>query len=73
MRADGHTVVLWRVSIGMITIIIFIVLLGLAYWLVSLIPLPSPFPEIVKVVFVIIAVLYLLNAFGIATGLPALR
>ena len=49
----------------MITILLHLVLvlivLGLFYWLATLIPLPPPFPRIIQVVFVIIAVLYLLS------------
>ncbi len=40
----------------MISLIIFIVVLGLVYWAVSLLPLPAPFGTIVQVIFVIIAV-----------------
>lgn len=49
----------------LISLIGFIIVLGLVYWLVSLIPLPAPFPTIVKVLFIIIAVLYILQAFGV--------
>lgn len=49
----------------LISLIGFIIVLGLVYWLVSLIPLPAPFPTIVKVLFIIIAVLYILHAFGV--------
>lgn len=56
----------------MISLIITIVVLGLIYWVVSLIPLPDPFPMIVKVLFIIIAVLILLSALGVHTGLPNL-
>lgn len=49
----------------LVSLIVFIVILGLIYWLVSLIPLPTPFPTIVKVIFIIIAVLYILQTLGI--------
>lgn len=48
-----------------ISLIVFVVVLGLIYWLVSLIPLPDPFPTIVKVLFILIAVLYILQMFGV--------
>ncbi len=57
----------------MISLIIALVILGLIYWAVSLIPLPDPFPQIVKVIFIIIAVVYVLNALGVHTGLPTLK
>lgn len=53
-----------------ISLIVSLIVLGLFYWLVTLIPLPSPFPEIIKVVFVIVDVLIVLQAFGVHTGVP---
>ena len=57
----------------MIELLVFIVILGLCYWAVSLIPLPAPFPTIVQIIFIIIAVVALLNVFGFSTGLPTIR
>ena len=45
----------------LIHIVIVLIVLGLLYWLATMIPLPAPFPKIIQVVFVIIAVLYLLS------------
>lgn len=56
----------------MISLIISIVVLGLIYWAVSLLPLPEPFPMVIKVLFIILLVVALLNAFGVHTGLPSL-
>lgn len=53
----------------MISLVISLVVLGLVYWAVSFIPLPDPFPTIIKVLFIIIAVILLLNGFGVNTGL----
>lgn len=50
----------------MIALIITLVVLGLIYWAVSLIPLPDPFPTIIKVLFVVVAVVYLLRALGVS-------
>lgn len=52
----------------MLSLIVTIIILGLIYWAVSLIPLPDPFPTIVKILFIIIAVSVLLQAFGVSTG-----
>lgn len=49
----------------LISLIVFVVVVALVYWLVSLIPLPAPFDLIVKVLFILIVVLYILKAFGI--------
>ena len=59
-----------------ITLIVWLVIIGLLYWLVSLIPLPHPFPVIIQVAFILLAVLAVLSAFGIVgggLGLPHVR
>ena len=48
----------------MISLVVWIIVLGLLYWLTTLLPLPEPFPLIVKVLFVIIAILALLSFAG---------
>lgn len=56
------------------TLIVYLIILGLIYWLVSFLPLPDPFSTIVRVLFIILAVLAVLAAFGvIGGGLPRLR
>jgi len=53
----------------MISLMVSIVILGLMYWVFSLIPLPAPFSTLIKVLFILTAVLMLLNTFGIGTDL----
>lgn len=53
----------------MVTLIVTLVVLGLLFWLLTLLPLPDPFPTILKVVFILIAIYVVLGAFGV---LPAL-
>lgn len=57
----------------MFTLIAHLIVLGLVYWLISKIPLPAPIPEMIRVLFIIIAVVYVLNAFGFNLGLPSLK
>ena len=58
----------------LITLILWLIVIGLLYWLVSLIPLPAPFGQIVMVAFILLAVLAVLSAFGIVGGgLPHVR
>ena len=52
-----------------LTLIVYLVVLGLLWWLTTLLPLPAPFPLIIQVLFVIAAILLLLGAFGILPGL----
>ena len=55
----------------LITLILWLIVVGLIYWLVSLIPLPHPFPAVIQVCFILLAVLAALSAFGvIGSGLP---
>lgn len=54
-------------------IIIELILIGFVFWLVEFIPLASPMPQIIKAVMIIIAIVLVLNALGVITGLPALR
>ena len=50
-----------------LNLILFLVILGVLWWIVSLLPLPPPFPVIIQVLFVILAVLALLNVlFGVS-------
>lgn len=51
----------------LLNLILFLVILGVLWWVVSLLPIPHPFPTIIQVLFVIIAVLALLNVlFGLS-------
>jgi len=50
-----------------LNLILFLVILGVLWWIVSLLLLPPPFPTIIQVLFVILAVLALLNVlFGLS-------
>lgn len=49
----------------MIELIITLILLGLVFYFIGMIPMAEPFPQIIKVVAIIIAVVLVLNAFGI--------
>lgn len=52
----------------MISLLVTIVVLGLVYWLLTLLPLPDPFGVILKVVFVLIAIWVILGAFGLVSS-----
>ena len=45
----------------LLNLILFLVILGVLWWLITLIPLPHPFPIIIQVLFIILAVLAVLN------------
>lgn len=48
-----------------ISLITTLVIAGLIYYLVTLLPLPSPFPEIIRIVVIVWLIVYLLQAFNI--------
>jgi hypothetical protein len=51
-----------------ISLIVTLIVLGLIWWLVSFIPLPEPFGQIVRVLFIILAVWAVLAGFGVVPG-----
>lgn len=53
------------VDFMIVSLIVSLVVIGLIYWLVSLLPLPHPFGVIVQVLFVILAIVLVLSAFGV--------
>jgi hypothetical protein len=52
-------------------IIVVLVVCGLLYWILTLIPLPAPFPQIIKVVVIVGVVLYLLSVLLPFAGMGA--
>lgn len=60
---------------GVIGLIVVLALLGLAVWAITtLIPMPPQFHKMIIVVAVIVGVLIVLHAFGLApSGLPRVR
>lgn len=54
-------------------IIIWLIITALAYYLVTLLPLKTPFPSIIQVIFVLLALYVILAGFGIiGGGLPSI-
>lgn len=48
----------------LISLLVAVLVLGLIYWLITLLPIPDPFKKIVLVIFIIICIIMLLNMFG---------
>lgn len=55
------------------SLIITLILLGLVFYFINMIPMADPFPAIIRVVAIIIAVVLVLQWLGIATGLPTIN
>jgi len=49
----------------MTNLIVYLVVFGLIWWLVGLLPLPSPVAQIVNVIFTIMLIVIILCTFGI--------
>lgn len=66
---------------ALIQLVIYIVVLGLVFWLlnylIDTVPLPDPFARIAKVIIAVVAVLIVLmlvlQLLGVSTGFPPLR
>lgn len=56
------------------SILVMVIVMGLIYWIITLLPLPEPFKQIAIVIVVIVCLLYLLSIlFGMAGPLPVFR
>lgn len=54
----------------LITLIIFCIVGGLLYWLVTLLPLPAPFAKIIQVAVILICILMVLGVMFGAVSVP---
>lgn len=57
----------------MISILVVLVILGVALYLIDLVPMDGTVKTIIKVLAVLFIVLYVLQLLGVWHGLPALR
>jgi hypothetical protein len=61
----------------LVTILIMCLVFGLIYWILSIVPLPSPFAQIARVVVAVIFAIWLiyllLGVTGVGLGHPYLR
>jgi len=53
---------------SLVNLIVYLVVFGLIWWLVSLLPLPSPVAQVVRVLFIILLILIVLSVFGVLPG-----
>jgi len=58
-----------------INLIVYLVIFGLIWWAVGLLPLPAPVAQIVRVLFIVLLILIILSVTGIISGnyLPPIR
>lgn len=55
----------------MLTLLATLIILGLVFYIIGLIPMAEPFPQIIKIVAILVAVVLILDFLGIHL-LPAL-
>ena len=56
------------------SLLVLVIVLGLCYWLLTLLPIPEPFRMIIQVIVVVICLFYLLSLlFGYAQPFPVFR
>lgn len=49
---------------ALVSLIIFIIVLGLVFWLVRMLPIPQPFLNILIVLIVLVALIVLVDSMG---------
>lgn len=58
----------------LLSLFILVIVFGLLYWLVTLLPIPEPAKKIALAILIVFCVIYLLSfLFGLAPGLPVLH
>ncbi len=57
----------------LITVIVILILGALALWAIEQFPLDATLVKLIRVVIVVAAVLFILQAFGLLRGVPGLR
>lgn len=56
------------------SILVMVIVMGLIYWIITLLPLPQPFKQVAIVIVLVICLLYLLSMlFGAAPPFPIWR
>lgn len=58
---------------AIVPVLITLALLGFLVYLVCLIPMPDPVRKIIIGVVIVIVVLFVLQIFGVQTGVPQIR
>jgi len=58
---------------SLIGLLIFVIILGLIFWVIGMIPIPAPFKTIAYVVLAVIILIYLLEMLGALGPIGTLR
>jgi hypothetical protein len=56
------------------SVLVTVIVMGMLYWIVTLLPLPEPFKKVAIVIVLLICAIYLLSLlFGMAPAYPVFR
>ncbi len=56
------------------TLLILVIIMGLVYWCITMLPIPQPFKQVALVILIVICLIYLLAMlFGAAAPFPVMR
>lgn len=56
------------------SLLVLVIVLGLIYWIVTLLPLPAPFKQVALVIIIVVCLLYLLGIlFGAVPPFPVVQ
>lgn len=58
---------------GLLELIVIIAVAGLLIWAITQIPMPEPFRKAIYVIAVVALVLYILQGFGLLSGIHDIR
>jgi hypothetical protein len=59
--------------VSLVGLLVAVIVAGLIYWLITMLPLPAPFKTIAIVVFILICILWLLGGSGLIHTGPIFR
>ncbi len=52
----------------LVTILVLVLVAGIVYWIISILPIPSPFREIALAILGVILIIILLSEVGLISG-----
>lgn len=55
---------------SLIGLLVFVIIVGLLFWLVTMLPLPAPFALIARVLLILICIVWLASQFGVFGSAP---
>jgi hypothetical protein len=58
----------------LISLLVLVIIMGLVWWIIGMLPIPEPFKNVVVVIFAVICLIYLISMLaGYAAPFPMFR